>query len=175
MQKYLKLGFIFIVTLLILIILNNLLKTPIDVKIKKYLLNSGYVIDSEDDDLLHKYMSGNTINYFSLADYTLNQSIEDSNKDVSSSLSQTYDYKEHVIKYNYHANYANNTNIIIRGEYKDNEFTCNKEFSSTSFSGSDISNTCGLIKIKVERFNSEANVLFNNYEFIEYMESVEVD
>lgn len=144
-------------------------------EIKNYLLNSGYVVDSSEPSLLSKRTASNIVDYFSLTDYTLNEEREEESSNISSILNQTYDFKNPRVYYNYHITYSDNINVIFKGEYQDNHFTCEKEFSTASLSSNDIDNTCNLIKIRVSDFYNSSAVLFNNYEFIKYMQNIKVE
>lgn len=175
MSKTLKIGIIVGLLILIMFLINKLLMPPVSIQIKNYLLSDGYQEEKLDSTLLYKSISSNIVNRFSIADYTLNQNIEELNDGIASSLNQTYDFKDHNLEYNYHIDYGDNVNVIFKGTYFNDDFFCEKEFSTVSLSSDDINNTCSLIKIKVQRFYSEANVLFANYSFIKYMESVKIE
>lgn len=171
MKKNYKYGIILGVLIVIFVAIVYYNQPDMSSQIKDYLINSGYSVESNDNTLLYRRISSNTINRFSLADYTFNQIIEENNQIVSY-LNQTYDFKKHLLTYNYRIEYSDNINVIFRGNYENDSFTCSKEFSTASMSKNEVDNTCSLIRIKVERFYNEADVLFNNYSFIKYMENL---
>lgn len=168
MNKYLKYGIVFILLIILLYLLNSVLEKDSAMEIKNYLINSGY--KEIGNNTLSKILSYSTSNQFSLNNYTLTQKVEENSNNIKSSLNATYDYKTHELIYNYRIEYSDNINVLYRGEYKNDSFTCDKEFSTASLSTSEINNTCSLVKIKVERFYNEAEVLFPNYNYVKYME-----
>lgn len=168
MNKYIKYGIIFILLIIALYLLNNVLGKDTNTLIKDYLINSGY--KEVGNNTLSKIISYSTSNQFSLDNYTLMQKIDEEENGIKNSLNATYDYKTHELIYNYRIEYSDNINVLFRGEYIEDNFTCDKEFSTASLSSSEINNTCSLIKIKIERFYNEAEVLFTNYNYIKYME-----
>ena len=175
MSKTVKFGIIFFLALILLLVVYMIIDNPSEDKIKNYLLSMGYVADAEDETRLSKYVDGTTIDYFSLAEYTLTRNVEETSNTLSFNLTMKYDYKNHELTFYYRTTNKNNINVIFRGDYQDEKFNCDKEFSTASLSSDEISNTCSLIKLKVERLSKEAQILFKNHQFIEYMESVTLE
>lgn len=176
MSKGLKISIAIIVLVGLLLLVTKILNNDIPTQIKNYLLNNNYVVSSEDDTLLLKRISSSTINYFSLADFTTTQNIESDDDGIESSLSIRYSFQSHDIIYNYNVRYSDNINVLYRGNYdEETGFNCNKEFSTAKISQNDIDLACNLVKIKVERFFNESEVLFNNYKFVEYIEKKVID
>ena len=175
MNKTVRFGLFFFGILLVLYIVNSLLTGFKQDDIGSYLMNMGYTQDSEDNTRLFKMIDSNTINYFSTAEYTLTQNTNDKNNSFQYSLTMRYDYKNHELSYNYRTTYSNNINVIFKGTYNGNDYICDKEFSTATLSRGEIDSTCSLIELKVNRFYKEAEVLFLNHHFVEYMEKVKLD
>ena len=175
MDKYLKYGIVFAMIFILLILINKLITPPMDEQIKNYLLNTGFQEDLYDKALLTKNISNTTTDAFNVADYTFSQKVNDYSSNVESTLNETYDFKNHELKFNYRTKYSDNINIIFKGNYVDGIFSCDKEFSTATINQEEMNNTCNLIRIKVERFYNESQALFNNYHFIDYMEHVDIE
>lgn len=175
MSKTVKFGIIFFALLIVLIILNTVMSGSSQDRIKSYLISMGYIEESDDETRLFKLSDNTTIDYFSIAEYTLTRNINDQNDSFKYSLSMKYDYKNHELIYNYHTTYSNNINVIFKGSYINDDYVCDKEFSTASLTSSEINNVCSLIKIKVESFYKETQILFNNYRLIEYMENAKIE
>ena len=126
---------------------------------------------SEYEDLLVKQESSTKKNSFSLGDYTYMLEVDEDKSGMKTSLNATYDYKTEGIIYSYRVNYSNNINVWFKGEYKDDNFTCNKEFSSATLSSSEQQNICNLASINVKIFNLEAKTLFTKYKFVDYIKN----
>ena len=174
-SKTIRVGIYFFGALIVLLLLNYLLSGSNQDSIRDYLMNNGYILESDDETRLFKLIDANTINYFSVADYTFTQNFNENNESFNSMLTSRYDFKNHELTYNYRTTYGNNVNVIYKGSYIDDEFICDKEFSTVSILDSEKENTCNLIKLKVERFYKEASILFNSHNMIKYMEDVNLD
>lgn len=175
MSKTVKFGIIFFLLLILALLLNLLFTSSNQDNLKDYLLNKGYILENDDETRFFKVIDDKTIDYFSISEYTMTRNINDKNDSFEYSLTIKYDYKNHEITYNYRITYGNNTNVIFKGNYLEDEFTCDKEFSTVSLSQDEIQSNCDLIKIKVEWFKKEAEVLFSNYRLVEYMENISLE
>ena len=170
MEKYLKYLLIFIILIGLVGIINFFIKPINSDTITNYLLNMGFTEDVNDNTYLTKYLSSSTTNHFSVADFSYEQEIDETVSGVDSSLYQVYNFKNHSLIFNYRVTYSNNINVIYKGSYNNNSFVCEKEFSTATLDNESEKNTCSLVKLKVQRFYDEANVLFNNHKYIKYME-----
>ena len=97
--------------------------------------------------------------------------VDETKNGMKTSLNATYDYKEEKVTYNYRVNYSNNINIFFRGEYKDNNFSCDKDFSSAALGASEQTSICELASINVKIFELEAKTLFEKNRFVDYIKS----
>lgn len=170
MEKYFKYILILIIVFGLLAISRFFIKPVNSETIKNYLLNIGFVEDMYDDSYLTKVLSSTTVNHFSTSDFIYSSEIKETNSNVLSTLFETYDFKNKSLSFNYRIEYGNNINVLYNGTYNDNKYLCNRNFATASLDNRNDDNTCNLIKIRVQRFLEEAQVLFNNYNYIEYME-----
>ena len=165
MKKYIKYIIIIVIIVLGIIGINYLFKPSMDDQIKNYLVNLGYQ-KGEDENLYIKNDKS-----FSLGDYTFMMEKDDKVNDMETSLNATYDYKKESIVYLYRVNYSNSVNVLFKGEYKDEKFTCEKEFSSTELSDVSKNNICNLASTSVKLFELEAKTLFTKYKFVDYIKN----
>ena len=150
MGKYIKYLVILVIVIGLIWGLNTLLTPSMHDQIKNYLESNGFE-ESEYTDLLVKqdeYNNNKKIS-FSLGDYTYMMEVNDTKNGMETSLNSTYDYKEEKVIYSYRVRYSNSVNVWFKGEKKDDDFTCDKEFSSASLSTSEVNNICQLAKINV--------------------------
>ena len=165
MNKYIKYGIIIIIILIIMFILNKTVNSSINTQITNYLIDKGYIV-SDDNNLLIKQVSEQEKLKFSLADYSLIKNVEENNDGVNYSLNAIYYYNQEHIIYSYRVTYNNSYNANFKGDYNDNNFTCEKEFSSAILSDNDKENICNLVKINLNIFNLEAKTLFTSNKII---------
>ena len=150
--------------------LNYFLRPSMKEQIKNYLLDNGFN-QSEYEDVLVKQESTTKKTSFSLGDYTYMLEVDETKSGMKTSLNATYDYKTEEIIYSYRVNYSDNINIWFKGEYKDDSFTCNKEFSSATISSSEQENICNLASVNVKIFELEAKTLFTKYKYVDYIKN----
>lgn len=175
MSKTVKFGIIFFLVLILLFLLTIILGNSDEENIKGYLMSRGYTLESDDETRFFKVVDNTTIDYFSTAEYTMTRNINDKNNSFEYSLTIKYDYKIHELSYNYRIVYGDNTNVIFKGTYNDDNYICDKEFSTITLSSGEIDSNCELIKLKVSRFYKETQVLFNNHQLVEYMEGITLE
>ncbi len=175
MDKFYQRIIIFALVVVLVFLLYQLFSPSKEEQIKNYLLDMGYQEDMYDRTLLIRNESATTTYYFSVADYTFSQKVDDYNTNVESMLNQTYDFKNQDLYYNYRVEYSDKINVIFKGDYNSGTFSCNKEFSTATLEQEEINNTCNMLRLKVERFYNESQTLFNNYHFIEYMENLKIE
>ena len=168
-KKYIKYGIILMAIIGIFIGLNYLIIPNMDSQIKEYLKKLGYA-KGDYDDLLVKEID-DKIYTFSLGDYTYTLDRKNIDDSVEKSLTATFDYKSEEIVYSYRVYYSDSINVYFKGTYKDEEFTCEKEFSSATLSATEQDNICSLARIDVELFDIEAKTLFTKYKFIDYIKN----
>lgn len=167
MKTYFKYCLILIVIVGVIFLLNHFTTLNTDVQIKDYLIDKGYK-ESEFENLLVKQESDTKKKSFSLADYTY--MLESINNDIDSSLNATYSFKDETLVYSYRINY-NSVNVWFKGSYNNDNFICDKEFSSETLSNDDIDNICNLANIEVKLFELEAKTLFTKYKYIDYIKN----
>ncbi len=170
MKKYIKFLIILVVIVGVIAGVNYFFKPSMKEQIKSYLISKGY-LESEYEDLLVKEDSSIKKTSFSLGDYTYMMEINDIKNNMETSMNATYDYKSEEIIYSYRVNYKNNINIWFKGEYKDDNFTCDKEFSSATLSASEQKNICDLALVNLKLFDLEAKTLFSKYKFVDYIKN----
>ncbi len=190
MKKYKKLIIVFLIVIAIIVLLSIIIKPNIEERITSYLLKQGY---TNNGDLYEKQISTLKkeeydyyvslkvpVTYskesFSIATFRLTRNIEDYQEGVTSSLTETFDYRDNSLIFTYRISY-DAVNAIFKGEYdrETEEFICEKEFSYGVLANNFQSTTCNLIKQQVEEFASDSILLFPNYEFIDYMASQEIE
>lgn len=167
MKIYFKYCLILIVIVGGIFLLSHFTTPNTDIQIKDYLIDKGYK-ESEFENLLIKQESDTKKKSFSLADYTY--MIESSSNDIDSSLNATYSFKDETLVYSYRINY-NSVNVWFKGSYNNDNFICDKEFSSETLSNNDIDNICNLVNIEVKLFELEAKTLFTKYKYIDYIKN----
>ena len=170
MNKYVTYLIIILCLLGIFLGINYFFKPNMSDEIKSYLIEKGFH-ETEYENLFEKSESDNKKNSFSLNDYTYMLKVDETKNGMKTSLNATYDYKEEKVTYNYRVNYSNNINIFFRGEYKDNNFSCDKDFSSASLGASEMSSICELASINVKIFELEAKTLFEKNKYVDYIKS----
>ena len=170
MKKYIKYMIILVIIVGILIGVNYLFKPSVKEEIESYLIKNGYV-EGEYTDLYVKKESDSKTNSFSLGDYTLMTNIDDTVGGMNTSLNATYDYKTEIITYSYRVNYDESLNVWFKGTYQDNNFTCDKEFSSSTLTESSIENICSLANTSIKLFDLEAKTLFTKYKYVDYIKN----
>ena len=190
MKKYKKLIIVFLIVIAIIVLLSIIIKPNIEERITSYLLKQGY---TNNGDLYEKQISTLKkeeydyyvslkvpVTYskesFSIATFRLTRNIEDYQEGVTSSLTETFDYRDNSLIFTYRISY-DAVNAIFKGEYdrETEEFICEKEFAYGVLANNFQSTTCNLIKQQVEKFASDCILLFPNYEFIDYMASQEIE
>ena len=163
---YLIIGIIIIVVVLSLI--NHFSHFDLNNQIKKTLLEDGFVATAYDD-LFIKNEDDNKSYSFSIANYTYMLEVDDGNNGINSSLNATYDFKDNTLIYSYRVNYLDRVNVLFKGTYNEENFTCDKEFSNASLSNSEKETICSLAENNIKIFKIKANSLFNNYKIINSM------
>ena len=169
-MKYIKYLIIVLVVLGIFLGINYFLKPNTSEQIKSYLIEKGFS-QSEYENVLEKVESNTKKTSFSLGDYTYMLEVDETKNGMKTSLNATYDYKEEKVVYNYRVNYSNNINILFKGEYKNDNFTCDKEYSNATLSASEQSSICELASINVKLFELEAKTLFEKNKFVDYIKN----
>ncbi len=169
MKKYLV--FIILAIIFGLLFLIKYFNNPdIGSQLKEYLLENGYK-ETEYENILLKNDSLTKKHTFSLDDYTYMLNIEDKIDVMPTSLNATYNFKSEDLIYSYRINYKDNVNVYFKGTFKDDKFTCNKEFSTSSLTDKEINNICDLIEVDIKLFDIEAKTLFTKYKFIDYIKN----
>lgn len=171
MKNYIKYIIILVVIFGIILGANYLFKPSMDSQISDYLLEHGFIKDPEYENLFVKEENENKTNSFSLGDYTFMLNVDEERDGMQTSLNATYDYKEENIIYSYRVNYDNNVNVYFKGNYKDQNFVCEKEFSSHTLSESEKENICNLAEVNIKIFELEAKTLFTKYKFVDYIKN----
>ena len=169
-MKNLKFIIVFILLIVVLIIGNKVLTPNMDSQIKKYLIELGFK-ETEYEGLLKKSDVNNRELSFSLLDYTYMINVVDNISGMTSDLNATYYYKDEKIIYSYRVNYSDTVNIYFKGEMKDDDFTCNKDFSSAKLGETEKNNICELASINLKLFELEAKTLFQKYKFVDYIKN----
>lgn len=106
--------------------------------------------------------------YFNTDTYQLtNDRLEYSNE-INKSLNSIYDYKKDSLTYVYRIN-VYDTNVIIEGEYKDKDFTCEPTYSYQIDIDNSISDICQKIELDVIQFDYEAKTLIDNVKILKLM------
>ena len=170
MGKYIKYLIILVFIIGIIWGINFIFKPSIEEEIKNYLYENGFT-DSEYTDLLVKEESDTKKTSFSLGDYTYMLEVNDTKNGMETSLNATYNYKDEKIIYSYRVRYNNAVNVWFKGEMQDENFTCDKEFSSATLSSSEVANICELANINVKIFQLEGKTLFKKYKYIDYIKN----
>ena len=168
-KKYIKYGIILIVIIGVLIVVNYITIPDMPSQIKNYLINQGYK-KGEYDDLLVKNI-GDKEYTFSLGDYSYTLDRETTNDGITKMLNATYNYKNESIIYSYRVYYSDYVNVYFKGNYKEEKFECEKEFSTASLSMEEQQNICDLARVDVQLFDLEAKTLFTKYKYIDYIKS----
>ena len=169
MKKYIKYIIIIVIIVSLIVVFNLLFKPSMDKQIISYLENLGYT-ESVDENLYIKIESDSTKS-FSLGDYTFMMNKDDKTNGMETSLYATYNYKEENVTYSYKVYYENVANVLFNGTFDGENFTCNKEFSSTELSESNKNNICNLANTSVKLFELEAKTLFTKYKFVDYIKN----
>lgn len=188
MKKYKKLIIVFFIVIIIIVLLSIIIKPNIEKRITSYLLKQGYTNNSDLYEKQISTLSKEEYDYyvslkvpvtyskesFSIATFRLTRNIEDYQDSVTSSLTETFDYRDNSLIFTYRISY-DAVNAIFKGEYdrETEEFICEKEFAYGVFANNFQTTTCSLVKQQVEQFATDSLLLFPNYEFIEYMASQE--
>ncbi len=159
MQKYIKIGIIFLIVLGVLVGLKYLLTPSMDLQMKNILLKNGF---AESSDTLFIKKTDDGENSFSLADYTYMQKNDKMVNGVETYLYKIYNYKDKKITYTYRITYQSKVNILFRGNYTKDNFVCEKEFSTGTLTTSEKESFCNLAKLGCETFSYEAENLFTN-------------
>lgn len=171
MKKYIKyiiiLGFI----TLGIVLINHYFSPNIDDQIIDYLQEKGY--SKSKNNLLVKQENNRTLS-FSSALYTFMLNVDEDKNDMNMSTNATYDFKNESLVYTYRIRYSNSVNVIFKGIYNDNNFICEKEFSTGTLSSDDIKTICSLAEYNIKIFKLEANTLFTKYKYIQYMKNKEL-
>ncbi|MBR3660973.1 MAG: hypothetical protein IKN63_03610 [Bacilli bacterium] len=168
-KKYLKYGIILIIVIGLFMGLKYLLVPSMDSQIKEYLKDLGYII-GDYDDLLVKNVDDKKYT-FSLGDYSYTLERDNFDDSLEKSLTATYNYKNESMVYSYRVYYSDSINVYFKGTYNNDNFACEKEFSSASLSEDEEENICSLAKIDIEMFKLEAETLFTKYKFIDYIKN----
>lgn len=106
--------------------------------------------------------------YLNTSTYELTHDKTTYSNNITKNLTSTYDYTNDDLSYTYRINLSN-TNVIIEGSYKNDNFTCEPTF----FYQVDIENSmetiCEKVEFEIKNFYDEANTLFDNSKMLEYM------
>jgi len=170
MKKYIKYAIILVIIIGVLLGLKYLLTPSMKTQIEEYLVSQGYN-STEYEDLYEKNDTENKKYSFSLADYTFMLNSDDDDNDMNKSLTATYNYKTESITYSYRVYNSESLNVYFKGTYKDEEFTCEKEFSSATISDVEQENICSLARIDIKMFDLQAKTLFTKYKYIDYIKN----
>ena len=168
MNKYIKIGIIIIIILLIMYIVKVALTPSMETQITNYLINKGF--EQSDNNLLIKQEDNNKM-LFSTADYTLMKNSDEEENGVNYSLNASYYYKNENVLYSYRVTYNNSYNVYYKGEYDGENFTCEKEFSNAKLGSKENENICNLAEHSIKIFYLDARLLFANNNYLKYMKN----
>jgi len=171
-KKYIF-AIIFIILFIILVIVNITYKPSVETDFENYLIKLGYKSEG-DTNLYYKLLSNNDlkdylydvdkniesnfeINYFDTDGYFFEKNIRKFEKNIDTSLKETYDYKDSKVTYEYRIVYEDNL-VVLEGVYfySDNSdsFTC--DYSYNDYLDNDNKDICSKIKYDVKDFYYEA-------------------
>lgn len=169
MRKYLKYILIVVFLIITLILLKLFIKPNRDKQLKDYLIEKGF--NTSEYENLYIKEEGNKKKSFSLADYTYMLEVVENTGGMVTTLNATYDFKTEDISYSYRVNYSNSVNVYFKGNYNDDNFTCEKEFSAVTLNDNEKENICNLAKYQLNIFNLEGKVFFEKYMFVDYIKN----
>ena len=167
MKKYYLYIIISLIIIIALVLINHFLQSPNDTQIKDKLISEG-IVTSEYDDLLIKQEDEKKYS-FSTANYTYMLEVEENDNGIISSLNATYDYKNNTLVYSYRVNNSDTVNVLFKGNYNNQQFVCDKEFSNGKLSDSEQNTICSIAESNIKIFYAKSKTLFGNYKLIDYM------
>lgn len=186
MNKKKKITIIIILSSILALILSIFIinNSNYDKKIEKYITNLGF--RNNNNTYLYSKRTSITnyekyqkdmeegidteyeVMYFNTFSYQLTQDKTTYSYNITKNLTSTYDYSNDDLSYIYRINLSN-TNIIIEGTYKNDNFTCEPTF----FYHVDIENSmetiCEKVEFEIKNFSDDAAKLFDNNKMLEYM------
>ncbi len=183
-NKYVKIGIVFILIVIVFAIIKVIINSNIDDKILKYIEQNGYKLNN--DGMYEKYSNGSEDEYnnnvskgvnstyskdvFDQYNYQITRDTYEYNQGLTSNLIATFDYTDSSLIYTYRINdNSGNINVIYMGDYNDDKFTCSKELSAGVVLSDDEKVICDKIEISILRFNLESRTFFKNADFATYM------
>jgi len=168
MSKYIKILIIIVIVFSALFLVNHFFTPNMDNQLKDYIIKKGFQ-ETEFENLYEKVETDSKKFLFSTGDYTYMLNIDEKVDDMNTSLNATYNFKEDSIVYSYRVDTEEQVNIYFKGDYKDNNFTCEKEFSNSILDLDDQNNICSLAEKNIKMFRGEARTFFDKYKFVDYI------
>lgn len=106
--------------------------------------------------------------YFNTSTYQLIEDKTTYSNNITKNLTSTYDYTNDDLSYIYRINLSN-TNIIIEGTYKNDNFTCEPTFFYQVDIENSLKTICKKVEFEIKSFDDKATTLFDNSKLVEYM------
>ncbi len=182
-NKYIKILIIFISIIILLFIIKIIINGNTRDNIKNYIESNGYILNSdniyekrnssltkEDYDYYVKLGSdaSYSIDTFDQNNFWIIRNTYEYIDNLESNLIATFDYKNNSLIYTYRIT-KDNVNVIYRGNYNNDNFTCDKELSSGVVLNENGEIICKKIEISILKFNLESRTFFKNADMGVYM------